>query len=613
VSPVLIRLLLLSIRGRLVRWLRMLRRPKYLIGFAIGLAYVGFWARSVLSGGKLGNSFFSGRSGRVEGDLAAMVPLFLAFALLVFVSVVWLLPWGRLGVPFREAELMLLLPAPLTRRQILQFGLLKGQAAIVTSSLIISLFAGTGRLPEQARLVVSLWLALTLLDLNKKGRALFLLRQREISRRAALARRLAVVLGIAAFWSLLAVSFYRPAAPTLDAMWQQRADVWDLIVTVVGHAETGMSGALLTPFVWITGLPFASSWREFAIGLPPVAAMVVLGHEAVVRSKASFEEAALQHAGEIAQRKSPSRRFRRLSARLRQENPFRLGPTGRPELAVLWKNLHLSSRRSLGRIFGWTVAGLTGVAVVPAAVNAPALVLGLAALTGGVVAVVLPLILTLSQQNDFRSDLRHLDLVRTWPVVPHRLATAEILAPALVATAAGCLGAGLFLAAMVGAWLRFAFHGDTVTHVFLPPLDATIMGLPIIAGTALIAVGLLPALASGMALLAALRNLAVLAFPAWIGSLPESGRGIQALGQRMLLGTVMILGLTLGLLPGALLVGSAILVQGYFSIPWSAWAFPLWGGLAAAPLVVEVALLARLAGRLWAGMDPSHEILDLGR
>jgi len=76
---------------------------------------------------------------------------------------------------------------------------------------------------------------------------------------------------------------------------------------------------------------------------------------------------------------------------------------------------------------------------------------------------------------------------------------------------------------------------------------------------------------------------------------------------------VMILGLTLGLLPGALLVGSAILVQGYFSIPWSAWAFPLWGGLAAAPLVVEVALLARLAGRLWAGMDPSHEILDLGR
>jgi hypothetical protein len=134
-----------------------------------------------------------------------------------------------------------------------------------------------------------------------------------------------------------------------------------------------------------------------------------------------------------------------------------------------------------------------------------------------------------------------------------------------------------------------------------------------IAGTALIVVGLLPVLASGTALLAALRNLAVLAFPAWMGSLQDSGRGIQALGQRMLLGTVMILALALGLLPGALLVASAALVQGYLGIPWSAWAFPVWGGLAAAPLVVELALLTRLAGRLWVRMDPSHEILDLGR
>jgi hypothetical protein len=591
----------------------MLRRPKYLIGFAIGLAYVGFWARSVVSDRDLGGAFFAGRSGRIESDLAAMVPLLLAVALLVFLSVVWMLPWGRLGVPLREAELMLLLPAPLTRRQILHFALLKGQAAIVTSSLIISLFSGTGRLPEQVRLVVSLWLALTLLDLSNKGRALFLLRQREIAPRAALARRLAVALGIVGFWSLLAASFYRPLAPALGAIWQRQANVWDLFVTIVEHAGTGLSGTLLTPLVWITGLPFAAGWREFVVGLLPVAAMVVVGHEAVVRSKASFEEAALQHAGEIAQRRSPSRRFRRLSARVRRENPFHLAPTGRPELAVLWKNLHSLSRRSLVRIAAWTVAGLALVAVVPAALNAPALVLGLAALAGGVVAFSLPLILTLSLQNDFRSDLRHLDLVRAWPVAPHRLAVAEILAPALVATAAGCLGAGLFLAAMVGAWLRFAIHGREMAHVFLPPVDATLMGLPVIVGTALITVGLVPVLTSGTALLSGLRNLAVLAFPAWIGSGPDRGRGVQALGQRLLLGSVMILGLTLGLLPGALLVGSAILIQGYFGIPWSAWAFPLWGVLAAAPLLVELVLLARLAGRLWARMDPSYEILDLGR
>jgi hypothetical protein len=271
------------------------------------------------------------------------------------------------------------------------------------------------------------------------------------------------------------------------------------------------------------------------------------------------------------------------------------------------------SRRSLGRIAGWTVTGLALVAVVPAAVDAPELVLGLAALAGGVIAVSLPLILTLSLRNDFRSDLGHLDLVRTWPVFPHRLAVAEILAPALVASAAGCLGAGLYLAAMVGAQLRFAFHGHETAHVFLPPADATLLGLPVLAGTTLIVVGFAPALVTGTALLSALRNLVVLAFPAWIGSGPDTGRGVQALGQRLLLGSVMILGLTLGLLPSALLVGLAVLVQGYSGIPWSAWAFPLWGVLAAVPLLVELALLARLAGRLWARMDPSHEILDLGR
>jgi hypothetical protein len=508
---------------------------------------------------------------------------------------------------------MLLLPAPLSRRQILQFALFKGQTAILTSSLILSLFMGTGRLPEQARLLVSVWLALTLLDLNNKGRALFLLRQREIAPRAAVLRRIAVVLAVVGFWLLLAVSFYRPSLPTLEAMGQQRANVWDLIVSIVEHSETGLRGALLTPFVWITRLPFASSWSEFGVGLLPVAAMVVAGHEAVVRSRAGFEEAALRHAGELARRRLPSRRFRKLSVRVRRENPFRLGRRGRPEIAVLWKNLHLVTRRSVVRLAVWSVAGLAFVALAPAAVDAHEAVLAIAALIGGVLATMLPLILTLSLKNDFRSDLGHLDLVRTWPVVPHRLAANEILAPAVVASAAGCLGAGLYLAAMIGARLRFALHGRETEHPFLPPVDAVFMGLPVVPATALLMVALVPALVVGTTLLSTLRNILVLAFPAWIGWGPDAGRGVQALGQRLLLGSLMVLGLTLGLVPGAVLVVAAIFAQGYAGIPWSAWAFPIWGVLAAAPLVIEVVLLARLAGRLWARMDPSQEILELGR
>jgi hypothetical protein len=341
--------------------------------------------------------------------------------------------------------------------------------------------------------------------------------------------------------------------------------------------------------------------------------MVIVGQEAVVRSRARYEEAALQHAGKLAQRKSPSRRLRRLSERVRRENPFLLTPNGRPETAVLWKNLHILSRRSLRGILGWSVIMWAGLAVVPAVANAPDFVFGLVANVGVGVGAFLPLILTLSLRNDFRTDLGHLDLVRTWPIVPHRLVVAEVLGPAMVAAAGGLVGAGLYLAGLVGARLRLAFHGRDVAYGLVPSGDATLLGLPVIATAALIVLGTAPALAAGTLLLSVLRNLVVLAFPAWVATGSDSGRGVQALGHRLLLGSVMILGLTLGLLPGGLLVGLAVVLQATMNGPWTAWALPLWGVLAAAPLLVEVALLARLAGRLWSRLDPSHEILDLGR
>jgi len=41
----------------------------------------------------------------------------------------WLWPWGRPGLRLREAELTLLLQAPLTRRQVIGYGLLKSAPA----------------------------------------------------------------------------------------------------------------------------------------------------------------------------------------------------------------------------------------------------------------------------------------------------------------------------------------------------------------------------------------------------------------------------------------------------------------------------------------------------
>jgi hypothetical protein len=69
----------------------------------------------------------------------------------------------------------------------------------------------------------------------------------------------------------------------------------------------------------------------------------------------------------------------------------------------------------------------------------------------------------------------------------------------------------------------------------------------------------------------------------------------------------------LALIPGGLLVGAAALAQKGLGIPWSAWAFPLWGVLAAGPQFAMGWFMVQAGGRLWERLDPSQEILELGR
>jgi hypothetical protein len=69
----------------------------------------------------------------------------------------------------------------------------------------------------------------------------------------------------------------------------------------------------------------------------------------------------------------------------------------------------------------------------------------------------------------------------------------------------------------------------------------------------------------------------------------------------------------LALIPSALLVGAAVLAQRLLGIPWSAWAFPLWGLLGAVPLLVAGWLIVRVSAPLWERLDPSQELLEIGR
>jgi len=218
----------------------------------------------------------------------------------------------------------------------------------------------------------------------------------------------------------------------------------------------------------------------------------------------------------------------------------------------------------------------------------------------------------MSWNNDLRADLPHIEMVRTWPVSARQFVLAQVVSPALLSFAASVFGAGVALACLLGSRLGEALTGQRSELVLLPK-SVGLMGVGTGLATVLSLAGFLPLAAAVCFFSSAIQNLATLFVPAWMAHTADRHRGVAMFGQRMLFSAALGLALFFALIPSALLVGAAAGAQWALSIPWSAWAFPLWGMLAAAPQFALGWLIVQLAARLWERLDPSQEILELGR
>ena len=600
-----------SLRGRVVGWLRLMRQPKYLVGTLAGVAWMGLFALRPMTRAIRTGSLVEGFEEIVEW--LPLVETAAAMALLVVLSLWWLWPFGKATIALSETELHLLLSAPVRRRHVIQYAVLRNQWGILFGCLIVSLFSAGGSLMGIAWRFLSVWLFLTLWNLHACGRGLWIARLAELPAQAAWRRRAIVLAAVALLWMALTPDILSIIAglPALGA------DMAPQLRAALDPDRLSLDAPrlawLLTPARWVTGPFFA--------GLAPGTTLagrlgmliwpfllVVLHNEWVVRSQTRFEEASLERARRHAASSEAGARFRKIRQSKRVASPFLLRPTGHPETAIVWKNLMMAHRANLLATIGIGVVAVGGMATVVAVTGLPDW-LTVIMMIGGIAGLCMtPLMAGHQWRNDLRTDLLRIDVIRTWPLGGWRLFVSQVLPPAIIATLyAAAAGGGLLIAGIA------AGQPAATGLVFVRPQLAASLGVPYIVLLLLGLVALLPLVAAIAALSATLQNLLALLWPSWT-QLGQRRNGSAAhIGQGLLTGFGMMVAMALGLLPGAVLVGVGLLIQiRVADIPLNAWELPLLSLTGLMPLAVIIGLLTRFGGVLWDRLDPSAEILGAG-
>lgn len=556
----------LTLKNRVWQRLRRLRQPRYLAGALAGAAY--FWFVF----------FRRAHHGIAAVRVARGVPFnemaVTAVSVVVLMMMIgaWALPGDTGGLDFTEAEIAFLFTAPLRRRDLLLYKIIRAQPQALVSALFLTVVGWTrGKF-------VGTWIAVGVLSvyfmLVALGRARLKLMH------VNFLARLVIVLAIFAGISVWATT---------------RANQ-------LGHGIADFSGAMRTMPAVLAALrtPVISAVlfipRLFAGAVIPLnltmlatscAGLMVLGVVLFFLASAvnvSFQEASISYSQRRAKRRERIRDDR-LGVRIqfRRAPPlFRLGETGTPEVAFIWKNVIALLRTNVG----WAILLLAMVFYIlgqafwtrgePEAVAAcGAMLLAMAAL--------FPFLGTQVFANDLRLDLQRAEVLKSYPISGERLVAAEVAAPLAVIAFFEMLFIGLG-----SALLRFSNSSHWMVRFLTTPqfmVVALLLTLPI------------------CTLQLLLRNATPVFFPAWVLRSKDEARGFVAMGQRLIVLVGNVLCLAAALVPPALV---------FLPSAWIAWRFfansPIGLAVAAMPAV------AVIAGEAWLGtraLGAQFERLDL--
>ncbi len=555
-----------TVRNAVGQRLHRLRQPKYLVGAIVGAAYFYFFV--------FGHAF--GRTPRGPGaanfaggglDAMAWIEPFAAPALALVAVGAWLFGNRRAALQFSEAEVAFLFPAPVSRRALIHYKLLRSQLGILFSVLILTLLFRRGPLSVHTlQHAAGWWVAFSTLSLHFIAASFARQRLLELGVNP---RRQRLVLGGGLLLLALAVWWWLPAPPPA-------ASFAGLLEHVLELLQQGPLRWLLLPFTIMARPFFAPDPGAFLLAFGPALLLAVAHYWWVVRADVAFEEASLELAAQRAQRVADAREGRwntgRGGPKKAKPEPFRLAPVGWAPLAFLWKNL--IALGPLFRLRTWLIACaalIAGTSWLAAdrgradyliLVSGFSLMFTLALLVGG----------PLFMRREVQQTLTHLDITKAYPLAGWQIVLGQLLSPIVLLTflewflllafalSLGAIKQKLALLALLGA------GGLGGAALVVPPLVGLLLCLPY-AG--------------------------VLYFPAWAATPANQagGAGLEVLGQRLIFMLGYLIVLVVALLPAAAAGGLVWFIAQALIGPVTAFLLTL--------LTISAILTAELAGCVW--------------
>lgn len=548
-------LTLWQIKNRIRVRLARLKEPRYLVGSIFGIAYITYFAILRNPGFSRGRGAAAANFARVAGPME----LGGAFFLLVLAALVWVLPAARSPLRFSPSEIQFLFPAPITRRQLLQYRLLRAQLGLLFGSVMATVFMRPTSFSNSWKFVTGLWLILMTSRIYFTGVSLYRegLRQRGIG-------------GIAK-WAPVAIAC--GAVAIVGALIYGNWPEFDRVVS------SGPVAWILLPFRSLTRVPLAATTTAYLTALPGALVMLIVNYLWVLRTDTAFEENA-----SLIVEKRPGESPVSLQPRVKgaAPTPFKLAPTGRLETAIVWKNLIMVGRyaslRMLLRLAPMVIS-LGLIASIASRQNGMATVAaGICMVLTAITVVMGPMI----SRNDLRRDLGNLAMLKAWPLSGATLLRGEVLSPAVMLTSI--------------AWLLILGAASLAGNLRAESLQPLVHDRFSYGTAALV-------LAPGLILaeLTVLNGLAVL-FPAWIATGATRSRGVEAMGQRLFTMAGVLVTLVFALVPATMVAGIAAGVI-YFASGFVLIVIP--SAIITCMLVLESFIVIELLGRVLDRTDVS--------